>query len=163
MAGWACIIRLGGIGDDLIASSVGRPLKTLGYKVEFIASAPQHVVLQNNPFIDKLTVKEAEKDLQAWVTNRAQEYELCVHLSHSVENRHALFKHSTAFWWPADYRRKLCAGNYLETQMDIAGVPHMFGPLYFPTQDELEFVRRSKAKIGDRCVAWVLSGTRIDK
>ncbi len=173
MSGWACVARYGGIGDNLIAGSVLRPIKRLGYKTEFICSAPHHVVMQNNPFIDKLSVKVPERDLpqgdlmawQKWHEGRKGEFDLFVHLSHSVEGRHAVFSSMSAFWWPQDYRRKLCAGNYLETAMDIAGVPHEFGPLYFPTEDE---VVRAKAAIerygkGRRIIGWVIAGSRLDK
>jgi ADP-heptose:LPS heptosyltransferase len=82
-----------------------------------------------------------------------------------MEVRHALQRNSTAFWWPAEYRRKLCAGSYLETAHDIVGVAHEFGPLFFPTEDEklAAAKARENAKVSDRCVAWVISGSRVDK
>jgi ADP-heptose:LPS heptosyltransferase len=69
----------------------------------------------------------------------------------------------TAFWWPAEYRRKVCAGSYLETVHDIAGVPYEFGPLYYTSEEERTFARQATAILGERYVCWVLSGTRIDK
>lgn len=170
MAGWAGISRLGGVGDNLIAASVLRPLKTLGYKTEVITTDKDtHTVFQNNPFIDKLTLK-GEKDIPGggdwtkWFTARANEYELFANLSHSCEYRHALFPDQTQFWWPQDYRRKLCAGSYLETVHDILGVPHEFGPLFFPTEDELVRATRTRdEQIGGSYIAWAISGSRLDK
>jgi len=86
-----------------------------------------------------------------------------VHASHSMEGRHALFKDMTAFQWPVEYRRKMCAGSYLETVHDIAGVPHEFGPLYFTTEEERAGARQATAIMGDRYICWILCGTRIDK
>lgn len=168
---WAAIARLGGIGDNLIAASPLRALKRLGYNTEVITAEGNHVVYLHNPYLDKLTIKRPDRDLpkddikawQEWFLSRANEYDLFVHASHSCEGRHALFSHMTQFWWPQDYRRKLCAGSYLETVHDIAQVPHDFGPLFFPSAEEYANAFGTKAKIGEKIILWVLSGTRIDK
>jgi len=90
--GWACIVRLGGLGDDLIAASVLKPLKDKGYKIDVIAQDPAHVVFENNPYIDKLSIKKVNgSDLpqgnmlawHAWFESRAGEYDLLVNLSHT--------------------------------------------------------------------------------
>jgi ADP-heptose:LPS heptosyltransferase len=166
--GWACIARLGGIGDNLIASSVLRPLKRLGYLNEVITSETASSVFYNNPFVDKLTIKRdgevpGGEDWQKWFASRANEYDVFANLSNSCETRHALHKNTTAFWWPQDYRRKLCAGSYLETAHDILGVAHEFGPLFFPTDEEKDRAQITREKIGGRYLVWVLSGSRLDK
>jgi ADP-heptose:LPS heptosyltransferase len=171
MKRWAAIARFGGIGDNLIAGSILAPLKRMGYMTEVITGSPNHVVFMHNPHIDKLSVKVVERDLpqgdllawQKWIASRANEYDIFLHASHSCEGRHAVFPSMSSFWWPEEYRRKLCAGSYLETAHDIAGVPHEFGPLYYSSDEEKEFSLRVKNKIGDRFILWVLSGTRIDK
>lgn len=170
MKRWAGLCRFGGVGDNLMTASVLRPLKHLGYNTEVITSDKDaHTVFLNNPFLDKLSVKKdgeipSGEEWQKWFVSRSGEYDIFVNLSHSCEARHALFKGSTQFWWPQDYRRKLCAGSYLETVHDIVGVPYMFGPLFFPTDEE----RGRAAQIRDGVVggpflAWVVSGSRIDK
>lgn len=168
MSGWACIARLGGIGDNLVASSVMRPLKSLGYMTEMITSDNHSSVLRNNPFIDKLSIKKdgdvpGGYDWHRWMESRGREYDLFVNLSNSMETRHAFHKDNTWFWWPDHYRRKLCAGSYLETAHDIVGVPHEFGPLFFPTEEEIENLEKTREKVGGRYLAWVLAGSRVDK
>lgn len=167
--GWACVTRLGGIGDNLIAASTLRPLKRLGYQVEVITSELAHVVYLNSPFVDKLSVK-AEKDIPGgdkwheWFVQRSHEYDLFAHLSHTGEVRHALFSNSTAFWWRQDYRRKICAGSYLETAHDIVGVPHEFGPVFFPTEDEKIRAKWSRDNTTKGpYIVWVVAGSRLDK
>ncbi len=75
----------------------------------------------------------------------------------------ALFVGQTQFHWPASFRRKFCFQNYLETVHDICEVPYEFGPLFYPTDQELEHAAKTKKLIGDKCIVWVISGTRIDK
>jgi len=61
MKGWAAVCRFGGVGDNLVAASTLRPLKKLGYNVEVITTkkgSNTHTVFLNNPFIDKLSLKD---------------------------------------------------------------------------------------------------------
>lgn len=171
--GWACVVRLGGIGDNLIAASPLKLLKQQGYMVEVISQEPQCCVFHNNPYIDKLTIKSArelpQNDPVAWQKywwSRSCEYAKFVNLSHSVEVLMANFQQSTSFWWPAEFRRKMCGQSYLEAAHDLVGVKHEFGPLFFPSQTEVEDIADFKARHGlnDRpLIAWVVAGTRIDK
>lgn len=168
---WAAIARFGGIGDNLIAGSPLMALKRMGYMTEVITGDPNHVLYYHNPHIDKLSVKVTQRDLpqndlpawQKWFESRAAEYDIFIHASHSCEGRHALFKTMTAFWWSPEARRKLCAGSYLETVHDIAGVPYEFGPLFFSSEEERVNALQTKKQVGERFVLWVLSGTRVDK
>lgn len=170
---WACVVRLGGIGDNLIAASTLRPLKEQGYMIEVISQGIQAVVFENNPFVDRLTIK-AQKEIpqdnpvewQKYWWARSCEYAKFINLSHSVEVLMAQFPQSTAFWWPPEFRRKMCGASYLEAAHDVVGVPHHFGPLFFPTEEEVEDIVSFKQRHGldqKPLIAWVISGTRIDK
>lgn len=166
---WAAIARMGGVGDNLIAASVCRPLKELGYSVEVITQKPNHVLFENNPHVDKISAYGEgawPKDLdkwQDWFRMRSKEYERFANLSHSCECRHALFPIQTWFWWSAEMRRKICGGNYLETVHDIVGVEHRFGPVFFPTDEEKEQARVTRSKMSGPVIGWCVSGSRIDK
>lgn len=171
--GWACIVRLGGIGDNLIAASTLRPLKKMGYMIEVITREPQSSVFENNPFIDKLTIK-SDRELpqdnptswQKYWWSRSCEFAKFVNLSHSVEVLMARFPAETAFWWAAEFRRKVCGHSYLEAAHDVVGVPHEFGQLFFPTSEEQEDIASFKSRHSlDKkpLIGWVVSGTRVDK
>ncbi len=166
---WAAVCRLGGIGDNLIASSI-LPLLAEDYQVEFICQEPYHVVLQNNPFISKLTVKKSDDfpsggglEWQQWFASRAKEYAKFVHLSHSCETTLALVPAQTQFYWPAEMRRKWCGRNYLEFVHDIARLPHKFAPKFYPTAEEHAKAVEKTNETGPRVIGWCLSGSRLDK
>lgn len=166
--GWAGIARLGGCGDNLVASSVLGHLAQR-YQVEVITRMPQGVVFEGNPHVSKLTyLREADlpTDALAWQTywaNRAHEYDVFVNLSHSCETMTALFAGQSQFYWPEAFRRALCGRSYLELVHDICGVPHEFNPRFYPSDAEREHAAATKVKFGERVVGWCLSGTRLDK
>ena len=60
---WAGVARFGGVGDNLMSASPLKALKRMGYMTEVITSEPNHVLYQHNPYIDKLSVKNVERDL----------------------------------------------------------------------------------------------------
>jgi len=168
--GWAGFCRCGGVGDNMIAASVARPLKEMGFNVEVITQEPNSVVFENNPFIDKISVYKHDdwpKDLtkwQEWFHMRSGEYARFANLGHSCEALKALFPIQTWFWYPQQFRRKLCAGSYVEAAHDIMGLPHKFGPVFFPTFEEQEHAKVTKAKLGKGpIIGWCLTGSRIDK
>jgi len=170
---WCLLARLGGIGDNLIASSV-LPLLAETHHVEVMAQRPQHVLFENNPYVSKLTVREPG-DLpadgnhwQAWFAHRGREYDKWFNLSHSCESMLALLPGQTQFNWPAAWRRKYCGVNYLEFVHDIVGVRHEFNPRFYPTDEEQERAAKTLAHVrgagGYRhVVGIVLAGSRLDK
>jgi ADP-heptose:LPS heptosyltransferase len=172
MNGWAAICRLGGIGDNLMAATVLPSLKKQYGKVEVLTRKPMGVVFENNPHIDKLSFVDEEflpkNDIGAWqryFEGRAKEYQAFFHLSHSCETTRALFIAQTAFYWPASMRRKLCGQNYIETVFDICECPYdgIGERVFFPTDEEHAKAEETKKVTGERFIAWVISGTRLDK
>lgn len=170
---WACIARMGGLGDNLMASSVLPGLKARWGKVEVISKAPCHEVFLNNPFVDKLTVwpKDEEiADMKVWsqaMRRRLGEYDFAVHLSHSCEGKLVFFDTQTEFDWPDKMRRKMAERSYLGYIHDICDLPHDFAPNFFPMEHEVATARNVAARIRSvrdaPIVGWCLSGSRIDK
>lgn len=166
---WCCVVRLGSIGDNLIASSV-LPLLAKEYQVEVICQTPNHVIFENNPHVSKLTVWKPE-DIPpyssdawwAWRDVRAKEYARFIDLSQSCEVTLAYVKAQVQFRWPAAVRRKWCDRSYLAMVHDLAEVRYEFAPKFFPTDEERERATVTKAKVGERVIGWALSGSRIDK
>lgn len=174
MKPWACVARFGGVGDNLIASSV-LPLLARDYNVEVITRRPHGVVFENNPHIAKLSYKDDDDlpplglEWQQWFTKRAKEYEGGLfHLSHSVESLAAFGPGQTPFYWPAPFRRSLCDRSYLEIAHDICGVRHEFAPAFFPTDEEVEKAEKTLRLVrpsaqNGKIIAWAIAGSRLDK
>ncbi len=168
---WACVARYGGVGDNIIVSAVLPALKKKYGHVEVITQTPQHVVFENNPFIDKLEVYEpgdvpgeTAEAWKRWHDIRAKGNDFFVNLSHSVETLHAFLPAQTQSSWPVEWRRKFAKGSYVETAALICGVdPGDCAPGFFPTEEENAKAQETLSKIGHPCIGWVLSGTRIDK
>ena len=144
----------------------------MGYAVEVITTkkgSNTHTIFLNNPFVDKLTLKDdgeipgGGKEWQQWFAKRSGEYDVFANLSHSMEYLHSFFESQTQFWWPQEFRRKIAAGSYLETVHDIVGVPHVFGPLFFPTDEELGHALQWKREVSGPYLSWVAAGSRVDK
>lgn len=165
----AAICRFGGVGDNLIAASVLPGLKAKYGSVDVLSQDPYHVTFENNPHVDRVirpdqaSIPQDGKGWQGWFAARAREYDFFVNLSHSLETLAAFQQAQTQFWWPAAARRKLADRSYLELAHDICGVPHEFGPTFFPTDQEREQVAKTRQAIGGDFIAWCLGGSRIDK
>ncbi len=164
---------MGGIGDDLIVSSVFPGLKAKYGWLEVITRPPAGVVFENHPAIDRLTMwpeKEEPEGAEFWrrmLNRRLEEYEFGVHLSHSCEATLAAFEAQPMFWWPAKMRRKLAEHSYLGWVHDICDLPHDFGPWFEPTEVEEAQARATldglRGKRPGPVIGWCLSGSRIDK
>lgn len=172
---WCLVVRLGAIGDNLIASSV-LPLLSREYNVEVLCQRPHHVVFENNPYVSKLSIRDPgdiphETSLQwhDWFKDRGKEYAKWINLSHSCESILALFPGQTQFYWPASWRRANCGKNYLEAVHDICEVPYDFtvGPRFYPTDEEKAKAvdTLTKVRSGGRThvVGMPLAGSRVDK
>jgi FkbM family methyltransferase len=166
---WAGVVRLGGIGDNLMVTAVLPYLKETYGKVEVITADPQHVIFENNPHVDRLTIKSRDDVPKhdahhLYWHDRSKEYAFFADLTHTCEATGALFKSQTQFWWSAEARRKLCGKSYLEIVADVVGAPYEgLEPRFYPTEQETEAALALKERIGGRYAAWVISGSRVDK
>lgn len=152
------------------------PLPLLAKKfdgIEVIARAPNHVVFENNPYVNKLTVwpeDEAPQDALTWqrrLAARGAEYDACYNLSHTCEAALAFLEGQTDFHRPASVRRKLCDESYLGRVHDMCEVEHTFAPQFYPTDEEMvraaDTIGKIRTTMHGPVVGWCISGSRIDK
>jgi ADP-heptose:LPS heptosyltransferase len=175
MKTWCGVMRIGGIGDNLMAASVLPLLKKKYDCIEVLTKEPNHVVFGNNPYIDKMSITpedEEPEDAVTWQRKlgvKAREYgkDAFFNLSHSCETALVFLEGQTDFHRPAAVRRWLCDDSYLGRVHDLCMVPRTYSRLFFPTEAEirkaLETRDAIRAKRPGPIIAWCLTGSRLDK
>jgi ADP-heptose:LPS heptosyltransferase len=169
---WACVTRFGGIGDNLIVTTAFPALRAKYGHLEVITKTPMHVVFENNPYIDKLSVRKTDlpakdaAEYRAWLRDRAQESDFFMDLGQSCEWAHAQFNPQSSFDWSLKARRKRFGGSYLETVHDICDVPYEpMGAQFYPTDEEVARAQETRAErfSTSPVIGWVCCGSRVDK
>lgn len=145
----AGVVRVGGHGDAIWASSPCALLKEQGYHVTVYTASPGAEVLKHDPNIDRIialpeAVLTNEQLLQFWAYE-ARKYTKWVNLQGSVEGRLLAHVNETAFYLPHKLRHRYMNANYLETVHDYADLPHDFRQKFYPTEDELAVARQIRA------------------
>jgi predicted SAM-dependent methyltransferase len=144
----AGVVRVGGHGDALWASSACWHLKQQGYHVTLYASKHGAEILKHDPNIDEVfglpddAMSQAE--FLAWRCHMAQHFDRWVDLLGSVENRTLFHETSNEFFQRKKIRDKLAVGNYLEAVHDYADVPHEWHQKFYPTEAEWDWARKMR-------------------
>lgn len=147
----AAVVRVGGQGDALWASSPIWHLKRQGYHVTVYTVSAGAEVLRHDPHIDRIitlpnNVMTDDELLEYW-GHEGRKYDRFINLIGSVEMALLAHDDEIAFYRPHWLRHKLMNRNYLETVHDFADVPHDFRQKYYPTKEELEFAKRLRAEL----------------
>ena len=146
-----CVIRYGAFGDMLQVSSILPLLKEQGYRVCVNVSPIGEDILKSNPHVDELLVQRTkmipECDLTEYWENLSPLFDKVIQLSESIEasllvvpdrtsllksGETVLVKADERFFWDKEKLHKECNVNYMERTHDLAGVPHVFNPKFYP-------------------------------
>ncbi len=164
----AAVVRYGAYGDLLQASSVIAGLKKQGYHVTLYCSPPGCEVLKHDPNIDEFYYQEVNQVpnqalTEFWKYHKAK-YDKWVNLSESVEGQLLSIPDRAPHQWTPAARHRLMNHNYLEMMHAIADVPHEPQMRFYPTEDEVEWAKSERARIGGGIiVVWAMSGSSIHK
>lgn len=159
----AGVVRVGGHGDALWASSACWHLKQQGYHVTFYASKHGAEVVRHDPNIDEVfglpdgALNDAE--FLAWRAHQAPKFDKWVDLLGSVENRLLFHETSNEFFQRHEIRHKLADTNYLEAVHDYAGVPHEWHQKFYPTGDERKWAEKMRAMLDGPVVVIAPAGS----
>jgi len=161
------VVRYGAFGDLLQASSVFAALKHEGYHVTLYTSPPGDDIVRLDPNIDAFYIQDKDQVPNAslgefWAYHKAK-YDKWVNLSESVEGSLLALPGRTIHFWPPALRHGFLDRNYLEVQHKIAGVPHVPRVKFFPSADELQKIRKERAKMGSFVIAYALAGSSVHK
>jgi ADP-heptose:LPS heptosyltransferase/predicted SAM-dependent methyltransferase len=161
------VVRYGAFGDLIQASSVFAALKDEGYHITLYTSPPGDEVIKHDPNIDAFYLQDKDQVpnhlLGEFWDYHKQRYDKWVNLSESVEGTFLALPGRTLHNWPPLLRHQLMDRNYLDVQHGIAGVEGERRMRFYPTQDEVNWARKQRQKMGEFLVAWPLAGSSPHK
>jgi predicted SAM-dependent methyltransferase/ADP-heptose:LPS heptosyltransferase len=145
------IVRVGGHGDALWASSPAALFKEQGYHVTVYCAWTGAQVLAADPHIDEIVeVPDGvldDDDLLGYWAHCARKHDRFVNLIGSVERRSLVHAEDPMFFQSHAVRHKFCNLNYLETVHDYCELPHDFRQKYYPTDAERAQARALRAEL----------------
>lgn len=164
----AGVVRYGAFGDLMQASSVCAALKADGFHVTLYTSYPGVGVIETDPHIDEFYIQDKDQvpnqALGPFWDYHAKKYDRWVNLSESVEGTLLTIRNRINDTYMPTVRHELCNKNYLEYQHFLAGVDHHAPQVkFFPTEDEVAWVRQERTKMQPFVIAWALNGSSRHK
>jgi len=179
----ACVVRYGGFGDMLQVASILPLLKDQGYRVCVNVTERGENICDSDPNIDELLIQKTDQISIDRLTEYWEKMSPCfdkfIQLSESIEGSLLLVgdrveklngKATKVPGNPKFYNlskedvHELCNVNYMERIHDLAEVPHVFNPKFFPTSKEKEWAKKIRKKIKFRnIILWALSGSSVHK
>jgi len=159
------VIRFGGYGDALMASSILPHLKREGWWVAFHTEDTGAEALRHDPHVDEFVVAPpatlALEQLGIYWRALATRYDRVINLCEAIEGVLLKVPNQAEYYWPDEVRRRLCAFNYCELLHAIAQVPYGFEQRFHPSPEERQWVLEMAGR--ERTVAWALSGSAHHK
>ncbi|MGD9879024.1 MAG: glycosyltransferase family 9 protein [Hyphomicrobiaceae bacterium] len=138
------VLRFGGYGDHLMASSVLPHLKAEGWHITYCGTKQGLEVLRHDPHIDGLmrhnpNLVREDNGLADWLDAWAPRFDRVVNLNASIE-RACLYRADQHDYYRDDAtRRRLVGGrNYLEYVHLVAGVPYEPRQRFWPSCNEAD-------------------------
>lgn len=159
----AAVVRYGAFGDLMQASSVLAGLKDQGFHVTLYSSPPGSDVVSHDPNIDRMILQDKDQvpngNLGEFWDHIRKKYDRFVNLSESVEGMFLAMPGRIQHQWPHAVRHKHLNNNYLEFQHELAGVPHVPKVKFYPTDEERQWARKERNKLGRFVLLWSLAGS----
>ncbi len=162
-----CLVRYGGIGDHIMASSVFPGLKDQGYHLTVNTNPNGYEILKHNPFIDKFIIQDQDQvpnlELFSYWSYLSQKYDKFINLSESVEGTFLVIPGRPVHGWPKGVRDDLLDVNYLELTHGISGTPYTPEQKFYSTEKERARAKKRVLRMGGNVITWVLSGSSVHK
>lgn len=164
----ACVVRYGGIGDMIQASSVLPGLKEQGYHVTFNCSPDGYNIIKHDPNIDEFMIQDKNQvpmeELGKYFAVLKTKFDKFVNFTEGTEVALVLVPTMTSHKWPQALRHKRFNVNYLEFLHDIAEVPFPTRQAFCMTKEEREWAKREYRKLdADPIILYTLSGSSVNK
>ena len=164
----ACVVRYGGFGDMIQASSLLPRLKEQGYHVTFMTTPLGQSIIELDPHVDEWIIQDSNQvpndKLREYWRHWEKKFTKFVNLSESAEGTLLALYDRANHDWPAAVRNKYMNVNYVEFQHDLAGVPGPYRMKFYPSETELTWAKMERHKMGDGpVILWVLAGSAFHK
>jgi predicted SAM-dependent methyltransferase len=164
----AGIVRLGGNGDALWASSVAAHLKDDGYHVTVYCARTGAEVLRHDPHVDRIIQMRdhmlTDDELLRYYAHEAVKFDRWINLVGSVESNLLPHPNEVRFFLPQRLRHRLMNRNYLDVvhewaELDGAEPRQKF----YPSAEELRLARELRAGLDGPLVVLNPTGSGIVK
>lgn len=167
----ACVVRYGGFGDMLQASSILPLLKAEGYHITLMTTPRGEEIIRHDPHVDDCILQDTDQvpinELRYFWHVWEKKFDKFINLSESVETTLLAYPGTSIYNFPQKVRHNLLNTNYLEMTHDIAGLPHEFGQKFYATEFEEKWALEEKAKMrkanNGPIIMWSLAGSSVHK
>jgi len=166
-----CVIRYGGYGDCLQASSVFPMLKAKGKRVCVNVTETGKDIFKHDPNIDELIVQKDDqvpnKELGPYWERISDLFDEVVNLSGVIEGGLLVIPQDEKFDWEHDKRHAALNKNYSEALHDKANLEYEFKQKFYASEDERRWVKKKRKsmrlKSNHFVVVVALSGSSVHK
>lgn len=162
-----CIVRYGGFGDMIQASTLFPYHKAHGYHVTVMTTPRGQEMLRENPYVDEFIIQDTDQvpnqELWSFWEVWKKKFDKWINLSESVEGSLLAMPGRTAYMWPHEVRHHMFNVNYLEMTHAIAEIPVTdYNAHFFPSEAELQWARGIHKVINPKrvpTICWSLAGS----
>jgi len=167
-----CVVRYGGFGDMIQASTVFPYYKREGYHVAVMTTPRGQDMLRANPYVDEFIIQDREQvpNNELWMYWHVWQAKFTefVNLSESVEGSLLALPGRTLYAWGHEARHWMLNRNYLEVTHKIAAIPYSepFEAHFFPTETERTWAKAINKTINPKkkpVIVWSLAGSSVHK
>lgn len=160
------VLRYGGFGDVLVASSTFPHLKAEGWHVTVYTSPGSAALLEHDPHVDRVIAH----DIAGWSAGDLAQLAhylrgRCARFVNFCETFEGLFladPRRPSYYWPHRMRHRYMNGSYLEAAHEAAGVPQVYRQRFYDTRAEHDQAWIWRAGM-QRLVVLAASGTGVNK
>jgi len=165
------VIRYGGFGDLIMASSIFPGLKEQGYHVTLFTVPNGYQIVRNDPNIDAVVLQDKNQvpndELGDFWDVIEKRYDKVVNLSESIEGYLLSMPGPSRMnnRWHEGLRHEMLNINYLEWTHRIADVPLPTRQRFFPANAEKAWAKKERAEMGKDSfvILWTLAGSSVHK
>lgn len=163
-----CVVRYGGFGDMIQASSIFRSLHADGWDITVNTAPEGHDIIKHDPHVKRFFLQKQNQvpndELGEYWEKMSENYSRFIQLSQSIEQSLLFLPDREEYKWSYKKRHKAANIDYYKRTHDIAGVPMPPYPKFYATDDERDRAKEYREKLdAEFVILWSLSGSSVHK